>query len=83
MNDKKILETIGEMVFVFTMVMIASSISGTMLWLTYSHIHALFPTAAEKGIIAKELGWWDSVCIIFVFSALIKSTLLQKRASDE
>ena len=83
MNDKKMLELFGGMFLVFIAIIIASFIGGTMLWLTYSHIHALFPTAAEKGVIAKDLGWWDSVCVAWVFSILLKSTLLQKRSINE
>lgn len=56
------------------MVFLVAVLSGTILYFIYPHIHALFPTAAEKGIIAKELGWWDSVCITWLFGILLKST---------
>jgi len=45
-------------------------LSGTILWAIYPHIHALFPTAAQNGIIAKDLGWWDSVAVTWIFSIL-------------
>ena len=79
MNNKEMSEIIGGICFVFIAIVMSSFMGGTMLWLTYSHIHAFFPTAAEKGIIAKDLGWWDSVCIAWLFSVLFKSTLLQKK----
>jgi hypothetical protein len=53
---------------------IISILSGTVLWVIYPHIHSLFPNAAINGIIAKDLNWWDSVCITWIFSILLKSS---------
>lgn len=72
------LEYIGATVLVIMMVFIISIASGTILWIIYPHIHALFPSAAEKGILALDLKWWDAVCITWIFSILLKSSITNK-----
>lgn len=81
MNDD-ILKGLGAILLVVLIATIVVVFSGTILYLTYDHIHALFPTAAEQGIIAKELGWWDSVCVAWIFSVLIKSTFIRRTKKD-
>jgi len=51
-----------------------STLNGTILWSVYPHIFAMFPNAAKAGVLAAELGWWDAVCITFIFGLLIKSS---------
>jgi hypothetical protein len=65
-------EKIGIAFITFIVIFLIAILSGTILWLIYPHIHALFPTAASKGIIAQKLSWWDSVCIVWIFNILIK-----------
>lgn len=67
-----IFKIISKSLVASLLIFIAASISGTILWLLYDHIHALFPSAASHNIIAKNLGWWDSVCVTWIFSILIK-----------
>ena len=67
------IKVIGVCVISVASILMLAAFSGTLLYLIYDHIHALFPTAAEKGIIAKELGWWDSVCVTWIFTILLKS----------
>jgi hypothetical protein len=67
-------KVLGTILFVMWVIFFISILSGTLLWLIYPHIHALFPTAAAKGIIAKDLGWWDSVCITWIFNILIRAS---------
>ena len=71
--EESIIKSAGALFIVLLMLVVGGFFSGTLLWLIYDHIHAFFPTAAENGIIAKELGWWDSVCISWLFSILIRS----------
>lgn len=52
---------------------IVATFGGSLFWLLYPHIHALFPNAAENGVIAKDLGWWDCVCIFWIIVILFKS----------
>lgn len=59
---------------VAALLFVVSTINGTFLYFIYPHIHELFPTAASNGIIAKELSWWNSVCVVWIFGILIKST---------
>lgn len=65
---------IGGIILLMVGVFFVSTIGGTILWLIYPHIHALFPTAAQNGIIAQKLDWWDSVCVVWIFGILIKGS---------
>lgn len=67
------LETLGGSILVAFFIFIAATIGGTLLWALYPHIHALFPTAASNGAIAPALGWWDSVCIVWIFNLIMPS----------
>ncbi len=78
-NPDKLLESIGFAIVAFVIVFFVALASGTMLWLIYPHIHALFPTAAENGVIAVNLGWWDSVCVAWIFAILIKTQNINKK----
>lgn len=53
-------------------IFISSTISGTILALIWSHIHYIFPLAAENGIIPYNLGWWNAICITWIFGILLK-----------
>jgi len=68
----KLTTTIGTLVTAAFIVLVAATMGGTFLWILYPHIHSLFPTAASSGIIASQLGWWDSVCIIWIITILFK-----------
>lgn len=68
---KALLPALGILAFV-------AFLTGTAIWVFYPHIHALFPNAAQQGIIAEELGWWDAVCISWLFGALFKTTISHK-----
>lgn len=72
--SNKIYENTGAFLAAAALIFISAVFTGTILWAIYPHIHALFPTAAANGIIAKDLKWWDSVCINWVFVILIKSS---------
>lgn len=50
----------------------ASLLGGTMLWVFYPHIHALFPSAAANGILSYHLGWVDSICIMFLIEIVFR-----------
>ena len=63
---EKFFIAVGATISVLLLIFGISILSGTILWLIYPHIHALFPTAVEKGIIARDLEWWDSVCITWI-----------------
>ena len=66
-------KVVGAIVVVTMLVFLAGVVSGTILWIIYPHIHALFPNAAQNGIIAKDLGWWDAVCISWIFTIFFKT----------
>lgn len=73
MTMDKFVTALGGIVLMTAIVFGIAVLSGTILWVIYPHIHAMFPNAAAKGYIAKDLQWWDSVCIAWIFSILIKS----------
>jgi uncharacterized membrane-anchored protein len=78
MTDKLITNiSIFLLTFLLTIIfaLLAATLGGSLLWILYPHIHALFPSAAENGVIAKELGWWDSVCIFWILAIVFKSEL--------
>jgi len=58
------------------MLFFAATIQGTILWLIWPHIHILFNSAT---ILAKELEWWDAVCITLIFNILFKSSTIIKK----
>lgn len=68
-----LLETLLGSFAVAFLIFIAATIGGTLLWALYPHIHALFPTAASSGVITPVLGWWDSVCIVWIFNLILPS----------
>ena len=72
-------EIVGMFFLTILMIFVDSVLGGTILWAIYPHIHALFPTAAENGIIAFDLSWWDSVCVSWIFSILIKTQNINKK----
>jgi hypothetical protein len=44
-------------------VFLSAFFSGLIIWMTYPHLHILFPNAAENGVLAKELPLWSCICI--------------------
>lgn len=71
---EKMIVGVGGVVVISLIIFCVSVLSGTILWMIYPHIHALFPTAADNGIIAESISWWDSVCVTWIFTILIKSS---------
>ena len=47
-----------------TLLLCTPFIGGTIIWLAYPHIFAVFPHA--NTVISETLGWWDSVCLSFL-----------------
>jgi hypothetical protein len=74
MEKEKIKQRLKNQLMSILIIVIGATISGTILWACYDHIHQLFPNAVNNGIIAKELGWWDSVCISWIIGTLFKAT---------
>lgn len=74
----KFVKGVGVAIIAIALVFVVAVISGTLLWAIYPHIHALFPTAATKGIIAQDLKWWDAVCVTWIFGILIKGSYSTK-----
>lgn len=71
---EKILELLSKVIVGAALIAFAATLGGTLIWLLYPHIHALFPHAAANGIIAQNLGWWDSVCIVWILAIVLKPT---------
>ena len=75
MDMENVFANIGKIILIVIIGFVFSFISGTFFWMIYEHIHALFPLAAGKGIIPKTLGWWDSVCICWLFGFIFKKSV--------
>ena len=48
-------------------------IGGTILWITYPSLFAIFPNV--HGMLAETLGWWDGVCISFFANAIFNKNI--------
>lgn len=70
-----IFEQLGRKLSSVVLTFFIAMISGSILWAIYPHIHALFPTAAEKGIIARDISLWDAICVSWIFNILLKPTV--------
>lgn len=77
----KLFEKLGVVIIGIFMIIIVALFAGTILWIIYPHIHALFPTAAQKGIIATDLAWWDSVCVVWIFQILFRQSNYSKTSA--
>lgn len=73
MNNTKWVDNIIYGIGAMAVIFLAAVLSGTLLWMIYPHIHALFPNAASNGIIPNQLSWWDSVCIVWIFRTILPS----------
>jgi hypothetical protein len=73
MTDKLITK-LSILLLAIVFAFLAATLGGSLLWILYPHIHALFPTAADNGVIAKDLGWWDSVCVFWILTLVFKSS---------
>lgn len=80
---EKFLTAIGAILVAGVIIFFVATLTGTILWAIYPHIHALFPTAAANHIIAQDLGWWDSVCITYIFSILLKGRSSSSSSDDK
>lgn len=66
---------IGAVIFVAIAVAFAALIGGTILYFIWPFaIPVAFPGAVTSGAIAGKLSWWASVCLVWVFAILFKST---------
>ena len=71
----KIMAGIGIGVSAVILVAIIAVISGTILyWIWPIAIPAAFPGLVASGALAAKLLWWQSVCLTWLFSILVKST---------
>lgn len=77
----KLSTALGGLILLIFTVFLFAVFGGTILWLIYDHIHALFPKAAESGIIAQHLNWWDAVCVTWISSILIKGSTTSTKSS--
>lgn len=57
------------------LVALLAVIGGTFVfWIWPVAIPAAFPGLVATGTIAGKLGWWQAVCLTWIFGILIKST---------
>lgn len=75
-------KVIGATVAIVGLIFLVAVISGTILYFIYPSIHALFPTAAAKGIIAERISWWNCVGITWIFAILFKNSSSSSSKKD-
>ena len=68
--------------FSLILLLIAPFIGGVIIWFSYPHIHAVFPLAIDSGVLAKELGLWDSCCIAWLATVLFGKNVNAKIRND-
>lgn len=45
---------------------------GTLLWLIWPTAMDAFPRLVGEGWVEPNLSWWSSVCLVWVFTILVK-----------
>ena len=72
---EKFFTGVGIAVIATILIAFAALLSGTILWLLWPIvIPAVLPLLVKSGQLPAELGWWVSVCLVWFFSILVKST---------
>lgn len=51
-----------------------SLLGGTVLWLTWPTALDAFPRLVGEGWVEPRLSWWSSVCLVWVFTILVKAS---------
>ena len=68
-------KAIGAVIIVMVMLFAAAVAGGTFLWMIYdTSIPAFMPGLVERGILASDLTWWQSVQTVWVAGLLWKSS---------
>lgn len=47
---------------------------GTLLWLLWPTAMDAFPRLVGEGWVEPNLSWWSSVCLVWVFTILVKAS---------
>ena len=70
-----LLKVLGGILLVMIVLAIGAVLSGTILfWIWPIAIPAAFPTLVASGVLSAKLSWSTSVCLVWIFSLLIKAT---------
>lgn len=78
---EKVYSALGAGLLAIIILFIMSILGGTILYCIYPHIFALFPSGIN-GVLTKNLNWWDSVCVVWIFRILIKSSNTNTNKKD-
>tara|TARA_R110002126_G_scaffold46796_1_gene131425 strand:+ start:19 stop:258 length:240 start_codon:yes stop_codon:yes gene_type:complete len=72
-------KAIGAAILVMAMIFVVAVAGGTFLWMIYdTSVPAFLPGLVERGILASDLTWWQSVQTVWVAGLLIKGTTTVK-----
>lgn len=72
---KTIFTIVVSALLVALSILFVAFIGGTVVWLVWPiAIPAAFPGLVASGALAGKLSWWVSVCLVWIFGSLIKST---------
>ena len=53
---------------------LSSVFGGTILWFIWPTALDAFPRLVGEGWVDPNLSWWSSVCLVWVFSLLVKAS---------
>ena len=71
---------IGAAVLIAITIALAALLGGTIIWLIWPFAFpVIFPKAVASGIILVKIPWWSAVCITWICSILLKSSVTTKK----
>lgn len=65
---EKIMQAIGA----FVLLIVAATAAGTVLWLVWPVGIQAFPGLVKNGALNPSLTWWQSVCLTYIFTNLLR-----------
>ena len=76
-------QIIGAVIGIIAITCFISLLGGTFLFFLWPvAIPSAFPAIVESGALAESLTWWQSVCLVWVFTILLKSSHSSSNKSD-
>ena len=59
---------------VVLLITVVATFGGTLVWLCWPVVGAVFPRLVQEGYLAPRLGWFDAVMLTWLSAFLVKST---------
>jgi hypothetical protein len=75
---------IGGLIITTSLIAFFAFLSGTIVWLIWPYaIPAAFPGLVASGTLAAKLSWFSSVCLAWLSSILLKTTLKSSEKKEK